>query len=199
MSDIKCAYMDRKGFDDYYCTKVEHNVPYDTYTRYCTSYSYSDCPNYKYEKPTGGCYLTTATCEILGLNDRNIYLTLFRRFRKDYLQKNPEGLPILVQYDTVGPMIARRLNNDPNKKMVAFSMLKEYIGPIAQMLAEDYVGNSKPGIRGNYAKAINMYAQMTQSLIERYQLQTVATTIPGEDKFDFKKDYSEYGHGRKKR
>ena len=81
MSDIKCPNMNRRGFNDYYCTKVEHTVPYETYDRYCTSYSYSDCPNYKYEKPGSGCYLTTVTCDILGLEDKNIYLQTFRKFR----------------------------------------------------------------------------------------------------------------------
>ena len=191
MSDIKCSYMNRRGFNYYYCTKVEHTVPYETYDRYCTSYSYDDCPNYKYEKSSGGCYLTTATCDILGLEDKNLYLQIFRKFRKDYLQKNPKGLPILNEYDTVGPIIAHKLMNDDNKKAVALHMLKDYIHPIATNLITKF--------DGNYDFAITQYARMTKELIQRYGLETAALTIPGEEKFDFGKDYSEYGHGRKQR
>lgn len=189
MPDIKCPNMNRRGFNDYYCTKVEHTVPYETYDRHCTSYSYSDCPNYNYEKPSSGCYITTATCDILGLEDKNVYLQTFRKFRKDYLQKNPKGLPILNEYDTVGPIIAHKLMNDENRKAIALQMLKEYIHPIAKNLLFEF--------NGNYEYAIKSYAQMTKELIQRYGLETTALTIPGEDKFDFGKDYSEYGHGRK--
>lgn len=189
MSDIKCGYCHRKGFDDYYCAKVENKIPYSTYDKYCTSYSYSDCPNYKYEKSSSGCYLTTATCDILGLEDKNLYLQTFRKFRKDYLQKNPKGLPILNEYDTVGPIIAHKLKNDKNRKTVALHMLKDYIHPIATNLITKF--------DGDYDFAIAQYARMTKELIQRYGLETVALTIPGEEKFDFGKDYSEYGHGRK--
>lgn len=191
MSDIKCGYCNRRGFDDYYCTKVENNVPYSTYDRYCTSYSYRECPNYKYEKPSSGCYLTTATCDILGLEDKNIYLQIFRKFRKDYLHHRPECLPILEEYDFVGPVIAQRLMNDENKEQIAQDLLKDYIHPIATNLITKF--------DGNYDFAIKSYAQMTRELIKRYNLETMALTIPGQSRFDFNKDYSDYGHGRKQR
>ena len=189
MPDIKCPNMNRRGFNDYYCTKVEHTVPYETYDRYCTSYSYSDCPNYKYEKPGSGCYLTTVTCDILGLEDKNIYLQTFRKFRKNYLQKTPGALGILEEYDFVGPIIAERIMNDQNKKQLAVHLMMDYIHPIAQNILMQF--------DGNYDFAIKSYAQMTRELIKRYNLETLALTIPGESKYDFNKDYSEYGHGKK--
>jgi hypothetical protein len=189
MAEIKCAYMNRRGYNDYYCTKVEHTVPYDTYDRYCTSYSYDNCPNYKYEKPSSGCYITTVTCDILGLEDKNIYLQTFRKFRKDYLQKTPETLGILEEYDFVGPIIAQRIMNDENKQQLASELLKNYIHPIAKNLLFEF--------NGNYDYAIKSYAQMTKELIKKYNLEELSLTIPGESKYDFNKDYSSYGHGRK--
>ena len=189
MSDIKCSYMNRRRFNDYYCTKVEHTVPYETYDRYCTSYSYSDCPNYKYEKPNSGCYITTVTCDILGLKDKYIYLQTFRKFRKEYLQKTPSTLGILEEYDFVGPIIAERIMNDEDKQQLAIQLLKDYIHPIASNLITKF--------DGNYDYAIKSYAHMTKELIKRYNLETLALTIPGESEFDFNEDYSNYGHGRK--
>lgn len=211
----ECTYMDfcKEGDDGkFWCGKRLDYFPANNAEcdRFCTAYSRDDSTAKSYKEyskakqsSSGGCYLTTATCEILGLDDKNIYLQLFRRFRKEYLQKNPEGLPILVQYDTVGPIIASRLRKDPNRKAVASSMLRIYIGPIAKMLADDYIPSTrkeKPfGIRSNYECAINQYAQMTQLLIQRYGLETVALTIPGEQKYDFSQDYSTYGHGKTQR
>ena len=189
MSDIKCPNMNRRGFNDYYCTKVEHTVPYETYDRYCTSYSYSDCPNYKYEKSSSGCYITTVTCDVLGLEDKNIYLQTLRKFRKNYLQKIPKGLEILEAYDFVGPIIAERIMNDENKKQLAMHLLRDYIHPIAQNISMQF--------DGNYDFAINSYAQMTKELIKRYNLETLALKIPRENEYNFTEDYSEYGHGRK--
>lgn len=189
MAEIKCPNMNRRGYDDYYCTKVEHTVPYDTYMRYCTSYSYSDCSNYKYEKPSSGCYITTATCDILGLEDKNLYLQVLRKFRKDYLQKTPSALGILEEYDFVGPVIAERLMNDQNREKIAAELLSNYIHPIVQNIAFNF--------DGNYDCAIKSYAQMTKELIKKYNLDTLALTIPGQSEFDFNKDYSEYGRGRK--
>ena len=33
MDEIKCTYMNRKDYDDYYCKKVRHNVPYEVYIK----------------------------------------------------------------------------------------------------------------------------------------------------------------------
>ena len=194
MSDIKCGFMKKTegGFfsgDTYHCTKIDNDVPYDTYNRYCTSYSYSDCPNYRYEEPSSGCYLTTVTCDILGLPDNNIYLATLRKFRKDYLQKHPETLQILEQYDFIGPLLAKRIINDKNKKQLALYLFKEYISPIVEKIAFKF--------DGSYELEIKSYIQMTQMLIKKYGLDTLALTIPGESKYDFNADYSEYGHGRK--
>ena len=194
MSDIKCPYMKKEcgGFfsgDTYTCTKVEHEVPYDTYNKYCTSYSYDDCPNYKYEKSSGGCYLTTITCNILGFEDKNLYLQALRKLRKDYLQKNPKTLEILKLYDFVGPIIAQRIEKDPNKKAIATEMFYGYIAPIVNKLLFEY--------NGSYEEVIEMYKAMTNELIKKYNLETLALTVPGMSKFDFNADYSKVGHGKK--
>ena len=196
MSDIKCGFMKKieGGFfsgDTYHCTKIDNDVPYDTYNRYCTSYSYSDCPNYKYEEPSSGCYLTTITCDILGLPDNNLYLSTLRKFRKSYLQKHPETIQILEQYDFIGPLLAKRINNDKNKKQLALQLLKEYIRPIVDKMTLKF--------NGNYEWEINTYIQMTQMLIKKYGLETLALTIPGTEKYSLLDDCSAYGHGRTKK
>ncbi len=199
----ECTYMDfcKENNHDgkFWCEKRLEYYPANNAecNRFCKAYSRDDSTARSYKEyseskqSSGGCYLTTATCDILGLEDKNLYLQTFRKFRQDYLQKNPKGLPILNEYDTVGPIIAHKLMNDENRKAVALHMLKDYIHPIATNLITKF--------DGNYDFAITQYANMTKELIQRYGLETIALTIPGEDKFDFTKDYSTYGRGRKQR
>lgn len=189
MADIKCPYMTkrRNGWcDEYFCTKVEHDVGYDIYRKYCTSYSYDDCSNYKYEKPSSGCYITTITCDILGLEDDNYFLNTLRGFRKNFLQRNPKTLEILEEYDFIGPIVASRIMNDENKKQIAVQLFKNNIVPITYDI-----------FNGEYMTAIKRYTEMTKGLIKQYNLEALALTIPGESQYDFSKDYSEYGHGRR--
>lgn len=186
MSDIKCSFGVRRGYDDYYCTKVEHTVPYDTYIKYCTSLYYNECSNYKYEKPSSGCYITTVTCDILGLKDDNYYLNILRTFRKNFLQRNSYTLELLEEYDFVGPIIANRIMNDKDKKQIAFQLFKNNIVPISYDI-----------FNGDYDIAIKKYTDMTKELIKKYNLEALALTIPGQSEYDYTKDYSEYGHGRR--
>ena len=212
MSDIKCPYMQKEcgGFfssDKYTCTKVEHDVPYETYIKYCTSYSYDDCPNYKYEKSSSSCYLTTVTCQILGLSDDSIYLQTLRKFRKDCLQKQPYKsetltekdkskkmtyLEILTEYDEVGPIIARKIMADKEKEQLARQLFAEYIAPIVECLAFETGAN----FQESYKKAVKKYVEMTKKLIARYGLETLDLTIPGLIKYDPMQDYSKMGHGK---
>ena len=50
---------------------------------------------------------------------------------------------------------------------------------------------------GSYEEVIEMYKAMTNELIKKYNLETLALTIPGTSRFDFNEDYSNVGHGKK--
>lgn len=188
MADIKCAYMTKRSngwSDEYYCTKVEHAVSYDQYISKCCSYSYDECSNYKYEKPSSGCFITTVVCDVLGMDDSNFYLTMLRKFRKEYLQTRPEGISILEQYDTVGPVIAYCIMNDKNREEVAMNAFNNSIAPVVNDVCE-----------GKSASAIRRYADMTNGLIHRYGLDALSISIPGVSIYDYKDDKSMMGHGR---
>lgn len=188
MSDIKCGYMHkrRNGWsDEYYCTKVEHTVSYSQYIDKCCSYSYDECDNYKYDKPSSGCFITTIVCDTLGMADNNMYLTLLRKFRKDYLQKRLDGIKVLEEYDTIGPIIAHCINNDENKKEVAQCVFVNSIIPVINDICE-----------GKNASAIMKYTSMTKELIHKYDLDTLSLSIPGVSVYDYNQDKSMMGHGR---
>lgn len=140
----------------------------------------------KEKQSSGGCFITTMLCEILGLKDDNIYLQILREFRNNYLQKNPNTINILKEYDFVGPLIAQKLKNDPNNKIVA----REYFCNYIIEITED-IYNSR------FNNAINRYIDMTNELMEMYKLGVFKLTIAKPNEFSYEEDYSSYGHGKK--
>ena len=187
-----CPFYKWEGgfFGDYFCTKKNEVINSSTYEKYCTksyeSGGYGDCPLYKYEEPSSGCFITTIVCDILGLEDKNVFLMLLRKFRDNYLQKNMNTLPILEEYDFIGPVISNRIFFDENKQEVARNLFSNYLVPVFEDIAND-----------NYSCAIKKYTTMVKGLIAKYNLGTLSLTIPTNN-YDYRKDYSLYGHGRKK-
>lgn len=187
-----CPYYEWKGgwlSGDYFCKKNETNVGETEYQKYCKksyeSDGYGDCPIYKYQEPSSGCFITTIVCDIMGLEDKNIYLILFRNLRDKYLQKNPYTIEILEEYDFIGPIISKAISIDKNKEEVAKNIFFNSLVPVFNDIVAE-----------NYSGAIRKYTMMVKELIERYDLGALSLKIPGQSSFDYKKDYSLYGHGR---
>ena len=86
---MSCSYYIWRS--EYYCTKKEERVDEDHYRIYCRDYSYSDCPIYKSDSSSGGCYLTSACTAAMGLPDDCEELSILRRFRDEWLSKQPGG------------------------------------------------------------------------------------------------------------
>ncbi len=187
-----CPYYEWKGgwfSGDYYCQKKQENINSTQYETYCKKNyerdGYGECPIYKHKEETGGCFITTIICNIIGLEDKNIYLMLLRKFRDKYLQKNPNTIQILEEYDFIGPLISQSLAQDPNKEQIAREIFINNLVPIFDEICND-----------NYQKAIKKYTEMVKQLIKRYNLTILELTISSENEYDYNKDYSLYGHGR---
>lgn len=138
-----------------------------------------DCSNS--HNSNSGCYLTTMLCNILGMNDNNIYLQTMRNFRNNVLQKNDKYKNLLVEYDIMGPKIAKALANDPLKEKIATIYFEKYIAPIYEL-----INNEK------YASAVNSYWQMTSSLKNLYGIHDYTISIEEIDNADIEKS----GHGK---
>lgn len=94
---MSCAYYTFRN-NDYYCLKKGDYVNSDVYQRYCKNYSYDECPIYKGNPDSGGCYLTTACVEAKGLPDDCEELTILRDFRDHWLKKQPGGAEEIAEY-----------------------------------------------------------------------------------------------------
>lgn len=155
----------------YECIKIDLNDQnrYDPSKYRCTEYgryiNKNDhaCPThfvYNESLKRSDCFITTAMCDILGLDDDNIYLNKLRSFRENYMRYDTNLIPLLVEYDTVGPVIAFNLKNDVFKDIKSLMILELYIKPICSLIDEK-----------KYSDAILKYQKMTNELIEDYSLE----------------------------
>ena len=67
-----------------------------------------------------GCFLTTAACEIIGLEDDCWELQSLRRFRDNWLQQQPDGVQDIAQYYAQAPAICEKLKSsaDGRRKLL---------------------------------------------------------------------------------
>lgn len=59
--------------------------------------------------PEGGCFITTATCEVLGLDDDCFELAALRRYRDSVLAKRPGGEIDIARYYELAPLVLARM------------------------------------------------------------------------------------------
>ena len=99
----------------YACRKTGKNVDEDIYYKYCRNYDYDDCPIYKGNDSSGGCFLTSACVETRGLADNCHELTVLRSFRDTYLKCRANGEADISEYYRYAPTIVERINSSSNK------------------------------------------------------------------------------------
>lgn len=172
---------ERKGEDRYACDARCYN--------FCEAYSRSNYSrenmyeNSRNHLSSGGCYLTTIMCQLLGFQDNNYYLNTLRAFRDNVMKTNINYAPLLLAYDVIGPTIAEKLSEDKNGKVIAKTFFDKYIIPSVMAI-----------YRGKTQKAIDIYTTMTTTLAEYYNINTdviypMITEI----------DQKHLGHGRVRR
>ena len=116
-----------------------------------------------------GCYITTMVCEILGYEDDCELLSTLRKFRDNYLKKNLDKfLPILQQYDFIGPIISNCLRCKEDKEEFSLNILKYYLIPCVREIENN-----------NYDKAIEIYKEMVLLLTNVFGISlTIGENIP---------------------
>ena len=78
------------------------------------------------------CFMTTACCEILGLDDDCFELRTLRRYRDRVLAGRPDGAAAIARYYELAPRILARLSASPcNREKVLLSVYARYVLPAA--------------------------------------------------------------------
>lgn len=152
MGDM-CFYYAWK-YGDYYCQKKEERIPDDIYQKYCKNYNYGDCPIYRGEDSSGGCFLTSACVEAMGLADDCYELTVLRRFRDTYLQSRAEGGALIRKYYEAAPEIVRKIKRKSDCGAIWQEIYREMVQPCVLLIE-----------KGRYEEALEYYKNKTERLM----------------------------------
>jgi hypothetical protein len=190
-----CTYLKEEvnSYGEYWCKrKGEYHKACDPKCyNFCKAYDRSDSARanmYDYSKSRssgGGCYITTAMCEILGYEDNNYYLQTLRSFRDNFLKKDRKYWGLLITYDIIGPAIAENLRKETMKISLAMALFDNYINKAVTAIEHE-----------KYEEAITIYTNMTNNLANRYGLDS-QTIIVNANSTEIE-DFESLGHARKK-
>lgn len=117
----------------YACRKSGKDVNEDIYYKYCRNYDYDDCPIYK-GQDSGGCFLTSACVEAMGLPDDCYELTILRNFRDTYLAKQVSGKSEIAHYYHVAPVIVAHIRKRVDRVVIFEKIYNELVLPCVKMI-----------------------------------------------------------------
>lgn len=156
-----CGYLNLKDgnwWGQYYCTmKREYVSPNQ---RVCDSVNMKTYDNGGYKRSGCQCYITTIVCTILGYPDNCFVLESMRNLRENYMKKYPKYLPILQEYDQIGPTISESIKSEPHSKEFAQELYSRFLTPCSLAISNEMA----------YEKAIAIYLNMVDMLKQRYGL-----------------------------
>lgn len=130
---MSCAYYTFRN-NDYYCLKKGDYVNSDVYQRYCKNYSYDECPIYKDNPNSGGCYLTSACVETRGLPDDCEELTVLRNFRDNWLKQQPGGAEEVAEYYEAAPQIVAEINKRADAREIWNALYDALVAPCVKLI-----------------------------------------------------------------
>ena len=120
-----------------------------------------------------GCHIVTALTELLGLPEKDGILDVFRSFRANILEKDPEYKEMLKIYDVVGPKIAKEMKKDYSDGKDKEMIMETYdliMVPIARLIKEDS-SIDKNTKEKNKLEAIRRYTEITKELMKYYGIE----------------------------
>lgn len=130
---MSCPYYTFRS-NDYYCMKKSDYVNSDVYQRYCKNYSYDECPIYKGNQDSGGCYLTSACVKAKGLPDNCYELETLREFRDNWLKKQSGGPEEIAEYYATAPKIVTQINRRGDAKQIWRDLYNTLVMPCIQLI-----------------------------------------------------------------
>ncbi len=103
----------------------------------------------------GGCFLSTATVDAMGMDDDSWVLTEARRFRDTYMAATPERSEEIVRYYETAPKIVEEINSRDDAASVWKRLFWRHIVPFATEVR-----------RENMARAHELYSAMIEKTKE---------------------------------
>jgi hypothetical protein len=99
------------------------------------------------------CFITTAVCSTLCRPDDCSELQSFRKFRDDYLLKQPDGKEQVREYYLIAPLIVNAIDASPEKDHIYYSIWDNYLSKCLVMYEQH-----------NYKRCQSIYTEMVNIL-----------------------------------
>lgn len=122
-------------------------------------YSEDDDSSESGSSDSGGCFITSMLCHVLGFDDHCDIMETLRGFRDVKMKQAGCYSELLDEYDTVGPKIAQAIEQDTERIALCQMLLDTYINPIVQMILSDQDQN-----------AVEKYREMVLQLKTHYNI-----------------------------
>ena len=132
------------------------------------------------DKGNDGCFITTIVVKMCGFSENSKALKTLRRFRNRILQNTEDGRNALKMYDVIGPVIAQKLSEEKDSRLLGYKIYSEDLMPALEAIENN-----------EYYEAMVLYKGMVERL--SYQLDIKIDVNNYEYDSDVKN--KEMGHG----
>ena len=152
----KKGYANTKGQED--AAKNKYKNPFKETSEEGKAYKESWRDSYDNEKnKSGGCFITTATIETMGLDDDCVQLNIMRMFRDNYLSLHSEGNELIAEYYQTAPQLLAAIDKSPNPKKVYSQLYCNLVQPVIAYIQA-----------GEFEEATKHYRSIVEELKKEY-------------------------------
>lgn len=111
----------------------------------------------KVQEKISGCFITTAVCTSLNKGDDCYELTMFRRFRDNWLINKDDGNYLIEEYYKIAPTIVAHINTLESSSIIYRQIWEVYLKPCLRYLEKNENESCK-----------ELYVNMVNTLKNRY-------------------------------
>lgn len=90
-----------------------------------------------------GCYITTAVCEFQGKEDDCYELTMFRKFRDEWLVNEMDGKELIKEYYHTAPLIVETINTRTDRNAIYSTIWSRWLEPCLKDIEKKRYGECK--------------------------------------------------------
>ena len=142
-----CRYC-KGSYPKYWCEVTNEYIPWSIVERSCKNNGYK-CSNY---------YISTLTGVVLKKDKNDKVLDSIKYLRDEFLEQDTKYSDLLSMYDYIGPQVAKKIDEDPNRKEVS-TKVYSILTRISKLVEKEEID-----------KATGYYSQMVGALINKYNL-----------------------------
>ena len=105
----------------------------------------------------GGCFITTACIEHMGLEDDCEQLNILRMFRDKLIEEDELFREIVLDYYKKAPSVVKKITESDNKDEILENLYNELVVPCVEMLKNNEIEEAKECYVSTYKKLLKTY------------------------------------------